>query len=109
MVVEFRKMNEQLGYWPYPLMCIDRIFSELNASKLFSTLDVRSGYYNITIADKSRQYTAFTEYGKHKFLRVPICIEVASSYFALMINETLKGLGFCFAYLNDITICSKTE
>ena len=69
MVVGFRKMNEQLEYWSYPLMCIDIIFSKLNGSKLFSTLAVRSRYYNITIAEDSRQYTAFTtEYGKYEFL-----------------------------------------
>ena len=91
-------------------MCIDRIFSKLNGSKLFSALDVRSGYYNITIAEDSRQYTAFTtEYRKYEFLRVPIGIHVTPSYFTLMINETLKGLDFCFAYLDDIIIYSKTE
>ena len=103
-------MNEQLEYWSYPLMCIDRIFSKLNGSKLFSTLDVRSGYYNITIAEDSRQYTAFTtEYGKYEFLRIPSGIYVVPSYFALMINETLKGLDFFFTYLDDIIIYSKTE
>ena len=43
MVVDFRKMNEELGYWSYPLMHIDRIFSKLNGSKLYLALDVRSG------------------------------------------------------------------
>ena len=110
MVVNFRKMNEQLEYWSYPLMHIDRIFSKLNGSKLFSTFDVISGYYNITIAEESRQYTAFTTaYGKYEFLRVSFGIHVAPSYFTLMINETLKGLDFCFAYLDNTIIYSKTE
>ena len=72
MVVDFRKMNEQLEYWFYPLMCIDRIFSKLKGSNLFSTFNVRSGYYNITVAEDSRQYTAFTtEYGKYESLKSP--------------------------------------
>ena len=70
MVVDFRNVNEQLEYLSFPLVHIDRIFSKLNGSKLFSTLDVRSGYYNITIAEESRQYTAFTtEYGKYESLK----------------------------------------
>ena len=95
MVVDFRKMNEQLEYCSYLLMCTDRILSKLNGSKLFSTLDVTSGCYNITIAENSRQYTAFTtEYGKYEFLRVPFGIHVAPSYFSLMVNETIKDLDF---------------
>ena len=91
-------------------MCIDRIFSKLNGSKLFSTLDVRSGYFNITIAEDSRQYTAFTtEYGKYEFLIVSLGIHVAPNYFTLMINETLKDLDFCFTYLDGIIIYLKTE
>ena len=40
-------------------------FSKLLGSKLFSTLDDSSNYYNITVAEDSRKYTAFTtEYGK---------------------------------------------
>ena len=48
MVEDFRKSNEQLKYWDYPLMRIDR-FSKLHGAKLFFTLDVRSSYYNITV------------------------------------------------------------
>ena len=88
MVVDFQKLNEQLEYWPYPLMHIDRIFSKLNGSKLFSTLDIRSEYYNITIAKDSRQHTTITtEYGKYEILSILFGLHVAPSYFALMINK----------------------
>ena len=81
MVVDFRKINEQLEYWSYPLICIYRIFSKLNGTKLLSTLDVRSGYCDIAIAEDNRQYTAFnTEYGKYEFLRVPFGSHVVPSY-----------------------------
>ena len=74
------------------------------------TLDFRSGYYNITVAIDSIKYTTFTtKYGEHECLRVPLRICVAPSYSTLMINETLKGSDFCFAYLDDIIIYSKTE
>ena len=42
------------------------------APNYFSTWDVRSAHYNITIAEDNRQYTAFTtEYGKYEFLKSP--------------------------------------
>ena len=60
---------EQLEFWSYPLMRIGRIFSKLHRAKLFSTFDVGSSCWNITVAKDSRKYTAFTtEYGKYEFL-----------------------------------------
>ena len=54
-------------------MRFDRIFSKLHGSKLFTTLDVRSGYYNITVAEGSGKYTASTtEYGTYKFFPTPL-------------------------------------
>ena len=50
-----------------------------------------------------------TEYGKYEFLRVCFGIHVSPSHFAVMINETLRGKEFFFAYLNNIIIYSKTE
>ena len=73
--------------------------------KLFSTLDVRSDYYNINVAEGSHKYTAFTtEYGKYEFLHVPFGIQIDPRYFTMMINETLNGLDYCSAYLHVIVI-----
>ena len=48
----FQKKKEQLEYWSYQLMSIDRIFSKLQGVNLFPRLDLRSGYYNITVAEE---------------------------------------------------------
>ena len=50
--------------------------------------------------------TFTAEYGRYKFLSVSFGICVAPSYFTLIMNETHKGLKFCFAYLDDIIILS---
>ena len=73
LLVNFRVINEHLEYWSYPLLRIDRIFSKVHRPKLFCTLDGRLGYYNITMDEDSRKYTASTnEYGKYEFLPCPI-------------------------------------
>ena len=91
MVVDSRKINEQLKFWSYSLMRIDSIFSRLHA-KLFLTLHVRSSYYNIIVAEDSRKYISFSkEYGRYEFLHVSFGIFGAPSYFDMIINETLKG------------------
>ena len=62
------------------------------------------------VAEGSRKYGAFTtEYGKYDFLHVQFDIHGAPSYFAMLISETLKGLDFCFAYLDNIIFYSKLE
>ena len=82
-------------------MSIDRILSKLHRVKLLSTLDVRSHYCNITMDENSRKYTAFTtEYGKYEFIHVLFGIHGALSCFTVKINEKLRGLDFCFAYLH---------
>ena len=69
MVVDLINISEQLKYWAYPLMRIDRMFSKLknrqNVHKaqwcnIFSTLDVKFSNYNITVAEDRWKYTAFT-------------------------------------------------
>ena len=51
------------------------------------------------VAEDSRKYTAFRiEYRKYEFLPVPFGKQVVPSYSAMMINETLKGLYFCFSF-----------
>ena len=86
------------------------MFFKLHGAKSFSTLNVTSGYYSITVDENSRKYTAFTaECGKYEFLSVPFGIHITQCYFAMMISETFKGLDFCFAYSDDIIIFFKTE
>ena len=99
MVVNFRKWMKNSIIGPIPLWGLHRISSKLYSTKLFPTINMRSGYYNITVTEDNRKYTVFTiECRNYEFLRVPFGIHVTPSYFALMINETLKGLDFCFAY-----------
>ena len=101
MVVNFRKIIKQLEYWSFPVD--DEKWQntfKIIRCKFFSTLDIRSGYYHITIAENSRKYAVFTtEYDKYEFLWVPFGIHLEPSYFTLMMNESLKGLGICFVYL----------
>ena len=91
-MVNFRKINEQLEYLPYPLIRIDRIFSKLQDEKLFPILDLRSGYYNITVAKK---YPAFTtEYFRYEFLHILYGIHIAPNYFSMIIKKPLKDCAF---------------
>ena len=57
-----------------------QLFLKLHGAKSFSTLDIRSGYLNITVAEDSRKYKVFTtEYGTYEFVQIPFGFHIAPS------------------------------
>ena len=95
----------------YPLPKIDEMFSKLGGARIFSTIDLRSGYYHIGLTRESRAKSAFVvPMGKWQFKRTPFGLSQAPAYFQLLIDKVLMGCsGFAMGYLDDIIIFSKTE
>ena len=90
-----------------PLPKIDEIYAHLKDSKIYSTFDMRSGYYHMVLSEKSRPKSAFVSaYGKWEFKRCPFGLAQAPAYFQRLVNEVLSGLTFAFGYLDDILIFS---
>ena len=90
-----------------PLPKIDEIYAHLKDSKIYSTFDMRSGYYHMVLSEKSRPKSAFVSaYGKWEFKRCPFGLAQAPAYFQKLVNEVLSGLTFAFGYLDDILIFS---
>ena len=88
---------------------IDEIYACLKGSKVFSILDMRSGYHHVEMTKKARPKTAFTlpaNLGKWEFLRCPFGLAQAPAYFQRLINEVLAPFDFAFGYLDDILIYS---
>ena len=94
----------------HPLPKIDEMYAKLKGAKVFSTIDLRSGYYHIALGKDSRAKTAFvTPFGKYEFLMVPFGLAQAPAYFQLLMNQVLEGLNFAMTYLDDIIIFSNSE
>ena len=92
-----------------PLPKIDEIYAFLKGSKVFSTLDMRSGCHHVEMTEEARPKTAFTlpaNLGKWEFLRCPFALAQAPAYFQRLINEVLAPFDFAFGYLDDILIYS---
>ena len=121
LCVDFRKVNElqqevttagktkgQISI--HPLLKIDEMYAKLKGAKVFSTIDLRSGYHHIALGKSSRAKTTFvTPFGKYEFLMVPFGLAQAPAYFQLLMNKVLKGLKFAMTYLDDIIIFSQDE
>ena len=94
----------------HPLLKIDEMYAKLKGAKVFSIIDLRSGYHHIALGKSSRAKTAFVMlFGKYEFLMVPFCLAQAPAYFQLLMNKVLKGLKFTMMYLDDIIIFSQDE
>ena len=87
------------------------MFSKLGGATIFSTIDLRSGYYHISLTRESRAKSAFVvPMGNWQFKRTPFGLSQAPAYFQLLIDKVLMGCSsFAMGYLDDIIIFSKTE
>ena len=93
-----------------PLPKIDEIYAQLQGSKIFSVLDMRSGYFHIELSEEAKCKTAFVPGGPHgskyQFNRCPLGLSQAPAYFQRLVHEVLRGLPFAFGYLDDVLIFS---
>ena len=90
-----------------PLPKIDEIYAHLKGSRIYSTFNMRSGYYHMVLSEESRPKSAFVSaYGKWEFKRCPFGLAQAPTYFQRLINEVLSGLTLNFGYLDDILVFS---
>ena len=122
MCVDFRKINDlqpqvrrvdsatsgNISLVPLPK--IDEMYAALHGPKIFTTLDLRSGYYHINLDEESKAKTAFvTPFGKYEFNAVPFGLAQAPAYFQQLISMVLQDCrDFVMAYLDDIIIFSRT-
>ena len=94
-----------------PLPKIDELYAKLKGYKVFSSLDLRSGYYHIGLTDSAKPKSAFvlSSLGKYQFNRVPFGLAQTPTYFQKLINDILRGCTFAMGYLDDIIIYSRSE
>ena len=87
------------------------MYANLCGAKIFSTLDLHSGYYHITLDNESKAKTAFvTPFGKYEFNAVPFGLVLAPAYFQQLISIVLQDCSdFVMAFLDDIIIFSQNE
>lgn len=110
MCVDYRHLNRMTVKDRYPLPRIDDQLDKLQGSVLYSSLDLRSGYHQIPIAEGSKKYTAFvTAEGQYEYNRMPFGLTNAPSAFQRLMNRVLKAVRQIAAiYLDDILLYAKT-
>ena len=82
-------------------------------ARFFSTMDLKSGFWQVKMSEKSRQYTVFTvrSMGIFEFLQMPYGLCNAPATFQRLMQNCLGELNLTYAliYLDDVIVFSRTE
>ena len=110
--VDFRQLNAATVKDAHPLPRIDDLLDALHGAKWFSTLDLKSGYWQVPITEQDKAKTTFrTSSGQlFEFNQVPFGLCNAPATFSRLMDRVLAGLHWetCLFYLNDIIVFSST-
>lgn len=110
--VDYRKLNTVTERDSYPLPNVSDTLDKLKDARYLSSLDIKSAYWQVPVAESSRPYTAFTvpNRGLFQFRRMPFGLHNAPATWQRLIDRVLgpKLEPFVFVYLDDVVIVTQT-
>ncbi|GKA60537.1 putative reverse transcriptase domain-containing protein, partial [Tanacetum coccineum] len=112
MCIDYRELNKLTVKNRYPLPRINDLFDQLQGSRVYSKIDLRSGYHQLKVRKEDIPKTAFrTRYGHYEFQVMPFGLTNASAIFMDFINRVCKPYldKFVIVFIDDILIYSKSR
>jgi hypothetical protein len=112
MCVDYRPLNEVTVKNKYPLPRFDILFDQLTGARVFSKIDLRSGYHQICIRPEDIPKAAFTtRYGLFEYLVMSFGLTNAPAHFTYLMNSVFMPEldKFVVVFIDDILIYSKNE
>jgi hypothetical protein len=112
LCVDYRPLNANTVKNKYPLPRIDILFDQLVSAKVFSTVDLHSGYHQIKIRLEDVPKAAFSaRYRLYEYLVMSFGLTNAPAHFMYLMNSVfmLELDKFVVVFIDDILIYSKSE
>lgn len=107
---DYRALNARTLEDRYPVPNIQEFTSQLSGSTVFSRIDHVKAFHQIPVHPDDIPKTAIiTPFGLFEYVQMPFGLWNAAQTFQRFIEEVLRGLPFCFAYIDDLLIASPDE
>jgi hypothetical protein len=112
MCIDFKQLNKVTIKNKYHFLIIDDLFDQLKGARIFSKIDLRSGYHQVRINEEDISKTTFrTRCGHYEFTIVPFGLSNAPSFFMFLMNGVFREYRdkFVIVFLDDILVYSKSK
>jgi hypothetical protein len=112
LCVDYRPLNAVTVKNKYPLSRMDILFYQLTSVRVFSKVDLRSGYHQMKIRPEDVPKTAFsTRYGLYEYLVMSFGLTNAPAHFMYLMNSVFMPEldKFVVVFIDDILIYFKSE
>ena len=112
LCVDYRRLNKKLIKDRYPLPLMEDAIESLHKAKIFSTLDLKNGFFHVDIEEDSVKYTSFVSPdGQYEFLKAPFGLSNSPAVFQRYVNTVFKQLirdKIVWIYVDDIIVPAET-
>ena len=111
--IDFQHLNAKTKKDFYPLPRMQETMENMVGTRYFSCMDLKSGFWQVKMSEKARQFTAFTvgSMGMYEFLRMLYGLCNMPAIFQRLIQNCLGELNLTYVviYLDDVIVYSHTE
>ena len=112
LCIDYRQLNKVMIKNRYPLPRIDDLFDQLRGARVYSKIDLRTGYHQLRARDTDIPKTAFrTRYGNFEFMVMPFGLTNALAAFMDLMHRVFQPYldQFVVVFVDGILIYSQLE